>query len=230
MSTIRRSKSTYGTAQPRNEAGQKVCYECKGPIPKPRRTFCSSACVDRWKIRTDPGWVRQKVFERDKGVCALCGVDCIAANPHPNGRVRTPRARGTGHLWQADHIIPVVEGGGECGIENYRTLCTACHRKVTKELAARSSFKRRREKISEAEAVLSRPLRFGDASHKDAAKLLERSSASSLTPRLVSAAIDSHVPTGNPAILFDTTNNTAANLTTERKRLAGIAWELKRRI
>ena len=32
---------------------------------------------------------------------------------------------------------PVVEGGGSCGLENLRTLCWECHRKVTRELAVR---------------------------------------------------------------------------------------------
>jgi 5-methylcytosine-specific restriction endonuclease McrA len=42
-----------------------------------------------------------------------------------------------GDLWQADHHIPVAEGGGECDISNYRTLCTACHIKETRELQKR---------------------------------------------------------------------------------------------
>lgn len=43
----------------------------------------------------------------------------------------------TEHLWEADHITPVVEGGGECGLENLRTLCRPCHRQATAELARR---------------------------------------------------------------------------------------------
>lgn len=39
--------------------------------------------------------------------------------------------------WDADHIVPVVEGGGICGLENYRTLCLKCHRQATAELLAR---------------------------------------------------------------------------------------------
>lgn len=32
-----------------------------------------------------------------------------------------------GYAWHADHILPVYKGGGQCGIENFRTLCVACH-------------------------------------------------------------------------------------------------------
>ena len=31
----------------------------------------------------------------------------------------------------ADHIKPVYEGGGSCGLDNIRTLCIACHKKNT---------------------------------------------------------------------------------------------------
>lgn len=30
-------------------------------------------------------------------------------------------------LWDADHILPVIEGGGCCGLSNYQTLCLRCH-------------------------------------------------------------------------------------------------------
>jgi len=50
------------------------------------------------------------------------------------------------HLWEADHIVPVVEGGGECTLSNYRTLCIPCHRAETAKLAARLAEKRRAAK------------------------------------------------------------------------------------
>jgi 5-methylcytosine-specific restriction endonuclease McrA len=50
------------------------------------------------------------------------------------------------HLWEADHIVPVVEGGGECSLDNYRTLCLPCHRAETAKLAARRAEKRRTAK------------------------------------------------------------------------------------
>lgn len=40
-------------------------------------------------------------------------------------------------LWEMDHIIPVAEGGGSCGLENLRTLCFACHRIETTKLVRR---------------------------------------------------------------------------------------------
>ena len=48
--------------------------------------------------------------------------------------------------WQADHIIPVAEGGGECGLDNIRTLCTGCHQEVTKQLRLR--LKAQKQKAS----------------------------------------------------------------------------------
>ena len=41
---------------------------------------------------------------------------------------------GRRNLWDADHIVPVAEGGGECDLANMRTLCLKCHRQVTKSL------------------------------------------------------------------------------------------------
>ena len=46
-------------------------------------------------------------------------------------------------LWQADHIVEVVMGGGLCGLENYQTLCTACHKEKTADLAKRRALIRR---------------------------------------------------------------------------------------
>jgi hypothetical protein len=45
-------------------------------------------------------------------------------------------------FWEADHIKPVTEGGGCCGLENYRTLCAPCHKRETARLAARLAVER----------------------------------------------------------------------------------------
>jgi hypothetical protein len=49
-------------------------------------------------------------------------------------------------LWDADHIVPVIEGGGGCGIDNYRTLCVSCHRGETSDLATRRAERRRAQR------------------------------------------------------------------------------------
>ncbi len=113
------------------------------------------------------------VYLRDGGVCAQCGADAGTATrvlerirqvdrwdfrlSYAENHARTADARAaaflildawgvsdeTRVLWDADHIVPVVEGGGGCGLENYRTLCVLCHRAETAELASRRAGLRR---------------------------------------------------------------------------------------
>jgi HNH endonuclease. len=40
-------------------------------------------------------------------------------------------------FWQADHILPVAQGGGDASLDNYRTLCTPCHLIETERLTNR---------------------------------------------------------------------------------------------
>jgi 5-methylcytosine-specific restriction endonuclease McrA len=131
---------------PKGVNGRSLCRWCNLEVPQGRFTFCSDWCVEEWRLRTDPGFVREKVLERDHGVCAQCGMDCLEAWKHLRrlrgaarlkaladwGLRRGASARKT--LWDADHIVPVVEGGGECDLANIRTLCLKCHRLVTAQL------------------------------------------------------------------------------------------------
>jgi 5-methylcytosine-specific restriction endonuclease McrA len=101
--------------------------------------------VHEWKLRTDPGYLREQVFARDRGVCAACGIDTEALRKDKrklDWRARRAFERewgGRRNLWDADHIVPVVEGGGECDLSNMRTLCLRCHRAATAELRKRRS-------------------------------------------------------------------------------------------
>jgi 5-methylcytosine-specific restriction endonuclease McrA len=36
-----------------------------------------------------------------------------------------------------DHILPVCEGGGLCGLDNLRLLCGTCHKAECDKLARR---------------------------------------------------------------------------------------------
>jgi 5-methylcytosine-specific restriction protein A len=199
MSTTRREPAE----RIKGPDGRKLCSCGCGRVPvKPRRNWFSDACVEAWKIRNDPGHVRSLVFQRDKGICAVCGCDAQeaygafrdnarevermiqwlsyhrrldvlwdqrrgkwifapyespdhAANERERKRLRAKylddkgwtAGRSTG--WDADHIIPVVEGGGQCGLENYRTLCHPCHKEQSRILAARLAKKRRRDRQPE---------------------------------------------------------------------------------
>jgi 5-methylcytosine-specific restriction enzyme A len=40
-------------------------------------------------------------------------------------------------LWDADHVVPVAEGGGQCDLSNMRTLCIQCHAAATAALRNR---------------------------------------------------------------------------------------------
>lgn len=139
--------------------GRPLCRYCEKEVQPPKRTFCSQQCVHEWKLRKSSSYVRAFVFKRDKGVCAICG--CNAHELRKQGHrmkledykafaksLKMPYKRST--WWDADHIVPVVEGGGECGLENYRTLCVPCHRKVTKELASRLAQKRKFRKAEKS--------------------------------------------------------------------------------
>lgn len=134
---------------PKGPNGRTLCRWCNLEVPKGRFTFCSDWCVEEWRLRSDPAYLREKVLERDRGVCAACGVDCLEAwrslrRLRGASRLRVWRDWGLRpgsrkSLWDADHIVPVVEGGGECDLENIRTLCLKCHRAATGDLRKRRS-------------------------------------------------------------------------------------------
>jgi 5-methylcytosine-specific restriction endonuclease McrA len=116
-------------------------------VPKRRRTFCSDGCVHEWKLRTDPGYLRDQVFERDRGICAACGIDTVVLRRDARKldyaarrqflKTWGLRERSRKSLWDADHVIPVAEGGGQCDLSNMRTLCLKCHAAATAALRNR---------------------------------------------------------------------------------------------
>ena len=136
---------------PKGPGGRPLCRWCQLEVPPRRFTFCSEFCVHEWRLRSDPGYLRDQVLARDKGVCALCAVDVRTAFFDLKRSRGTHRAKlllrwglktiNRKSLWDADHIVPVVEGGGECDLDNLRTLCLVCHRQQTLELRRRLSAK-----------------------------------------------------------------------------------------
>jgi 5-methylcytosine-specific restriction endonuclease McrA len=135
------------TELPAGPNGRALCRWCNLEVVPGRVTFCSEYCVEEWRLRTDPGFVRDKAYARDRGICALCKVNTDLAWRELRASRGAKRIRLLAHwglkshsrksLWDADHVVPVVEGGGECDLSNIRTLCLVCHRNVTAQLRAR---------------------------------------------------------------------------------------------
>lgn len=104
--------------------------------------------------------LREAVLKRDRGVCALCGVDTQRLKRRLvelrqlsyGSKARTQAYRGLverlgiksiENLFDVDHRQPLCEGGAD-ELHNARTLCNfgprenpGCHSRVTRELAAR---------------------------------------------------------------------------------------------
>jgi len=133
----------------KDAAGYWLCRWCGCRLIGRRSSFCGTQCRDEVRIRCGFG-VRSMVRRRDKGVCKKCGRDTAALRRKLN-KIR----RGEGHaafialaesegvpkdrlyktLWEADHVKPVNNGGGQCGIEGFQTLCIWCHRKKSAKKA-----------------------------------------------------------------------------------------------
>lgn len=147
-----------------------LCRWCSGLVEKPRVSWCSDRCVQEY-LAGAPGALRLAVKKRDHEVCAACGRDCRTlrarleerllpfyepSSPWPIrrracrwgkflGRLKLTRYMcSLRHLWEADHIVPVSEGGAN-ELSNLRTLCLPCHKAETRMLAARRAKARRRQ-------------------------------------------------------------------------------------
>lgn len=142
----------------------RTCTWCGEQVAGRRRQWCSRECVESFQIRI-PSIAARHVKRRDRGVCFNCDRDCLAMERLLHGlrtrggsfgnsfgwskEVWRPIAeelkrhwgaigfdvRGWTRLWQADHIIPVCQGGGLCDPSGYRTLCIPCHKAESAWLA-----------------------------------------------------------------------------------------------
>lgn len=142
MSTHRTTPLDLKSPIRRGNAGRPLCKGCGNEVPPAMWIFCSMACADLWRVKTDTAYIREHVSLRDRGFCALCGCDTVQALQRLNTLPPLQRKRrkqelgitGRKTLWDVDHILPVVCGGGECDLSNLRTLCLRCHAKETGRL------------------------------------------------------------------------------------------------
>lgn len=147
---------------PKGPNGRALCRYCGAETAPPRRTFCSEACVHEWKLRSNPGYVRKCLFTRDRGVCADCGLDTRRLKVELRCREFAARERRRKELgmpcfsrswWDAAHILAVVQGGGGCGLANYKTLCVPCHKRDTARLRRELAEKARLDRLEDPEGI-----------------------------------------------------------------------------
>ena len=121
-------KATYQTVE-----GQAVhCIVCSKEFAKiakqGRQSVCSSACraqliqaqrlqakAKRRGCRKVSKVLQAAIWERDRGLCGLCGVPVKR-----QAKVNDPLAL------EYDHIIPIARGGAHCA-ENLQLACRACN-------------------------------------------------------------------------------------------------------
>lgn len=133
------------------EALGDVSEKTKGNMKENYYTFCSFECAEKQRLRAGSTQIRSQLFSLERGVCQQCNLDCHALWKHvkslqPSERLNKLLGLGFAipksgaalqkllgdpkecDFWQADHKLAVALGGGLCGIDNFQTLCTTCHK------------------------------------------------------------------------------------------------------
>src|SRR5258708_7359829 len=58
-----------------DQYGYYRCRLCMSPCPEMERFWCSENCLKTYLMLSNGNYVREMLFKRDRGVCALCGVN-----------------------------------------------------------------------------------------------------------------------------------------------------------
>lgn len=133
----------------------------RGEIDRRRRWH--PHCVDVYNA-TDPRELRRRVRRRDGGRCAVCRLDTYELKRRMRGRGMWKKLIERGFvrrrsLWELDHIVPLIEGGGH-ELSNLQTLCVPCHReksaRESRERAARAQIERHASLEGEIDRLLER--------------------------------------------------------------------------
>ncbi|KAK3021011.1 hypothetical protein RJ639_045142 [Escallonia herrerae] len=142
------------TDEPLCKLCQSPCKSRNAKVPEYfEDLFCALSCYEEYRSRTSNRFLREGLFQIEHGICSICKLDCHQLVKHirplPSEKRQeyiknlAPKLAKRGKLldrlvsdptesnsWHAGHIVPVYQGGGECRLENMRTLCVACHADV----------------------------------------------------------------------------------------------------
>lgn len=132
----------------------RCCWCNRNDILPPRKRYCSDDCRDSAFVWCNPqsptskGW---QLLNRQEFSCACCGLsfeDFLRKrlrhlfNGVATGLYNRPRndrwslhafADQFGHIFNADHRVPLFLGGQGLGLGNIQVLSTQCHEKKTVE-------------------------------------------------------------------------------------------------
>lgn len=198
---------------------QKVCKKKSAKEPEFfEDLFCDLECYEEYRLRTSNRYLRKGLAQIEHGKCTNCHLDCrklvknikplsvekrrefimreapkLAARRNLLEKLISDPAEG--NAWHADHIVPVYRGGGECRLENMRTLCVACHAEVT---AAQCN--ERRSERAKAKKQLNRMM-ANLKTVQDAAKITEQKDD------YESRTLDDELLVNVPGSAYNTTNN-----------------------
>jgi hypothetical protein len=176
----------------------KACAWCSSNLTQAQRiakaVYCSQDCAETGRLRRG-GWassaIRSAMFALEAGVCQKCNINAHAfyeqimalepaerLNRYQSAKWRLPASNKAYHgmlkdpkegdFWQVDHKVAVAEGGGNCGLENLRTLCVPCHREETEKLRVRLKLASPSVKQNEIHSTANSS--GGDATNNPAAK------------------------------------------------------------
>lgn len=120
----------------------KECTWCGEVVGGRRTKWCGGDCLEAFRLRCSPSYQVEHVAKRDNYICVMCKKNVKLDFVNHNQSVPYWQRKSIGHFCQADHILPVAEGGGLTGPENLRLLCTACHKTQTNKLHKRLAEKR----------------------------------------------------------------------------------------
>ena len=131
--TKRASRSAAGAGAGEGAAPHVLRRRLRPRVEDPQQSVVRAAAGEEARQGDLPAvWIQRRQ-----------GAPCLdRARPPASDRAARKAWRAGRPRWEADHIVPVADGGGECGLENYRLLCRPCHVAVTLAWRARRTRSR----------------------------------------------------------------------------------------